>query len=281
MSMASSWADARRDAELAAEFGFEAICTGDHLRHPPDDVFPSLDGWSVLAAWAAMTTELRLGMMVSNISYRHPAVLARQAVAVDDISGGRLDLGIGAGAYEVDHAMAGTAVWPKAERLARLAEFLEALDLVLRGADAYQGRYYRFAAAVMLPGPRQQPRPPVVVAAISPRALRVAARWADVWNTFGGFALNRQELLARVAIQATTLDDHCAEVGRDPATIRRSLLAFPPLTPWRSVGDFEHLADAVRQLGFDELVLFSPRHQEVPVFEKACTNVMRAHQERS
>ena len=177
--------------------------------------------------------------------------------------------------------MAGTAVWPKAERLARLAEFLEALDVVVRGADAYQGRYYRFADAAILPGPRQQPRPPVVVAAISPRALRVAARWADVWNTFGGFALNREEFLARVAIQAATLDDHCAEVGRDPATIRRSLLAFPPLTPWRSVSDFEHLVDGVRQLGFDELVLFSPRHQEMPVFEKACSNVMRAHQERT
>lgn len=280
MSTASSWADARRDADLAGRFAFDSLCTGDHLRHPPGEVFPILDGWSVLAGWAATTDRLRLAMMVSNLSYRNPVVLARQAVAVDQISGGRLDLGVGAGAYGADHAMAGTREWSKGERVARLAEFVEALDLVLRGAEAYQGRYYCFSDAVILPGPRQQPRPPVVVAAISPRTIRVAARCADVWSTFGGFGLDRQEVLARAAVQAATLGDHCAEAGRDPAAVRRSLLALPQLEPWRSVGDFEALVDGARGTGFDELVVFSPCKHELAVFEDVCTDVIPAHQGR-
>ncbi|HVM01458.1 MAG TPA: LLM class flavin-dependent oxidoreductase [Acidimicrobiales bacterium] len=278
MSTASSWADACRDADLAGRFAFDSLCTGDHLRHPPGDVFPTLDGWSVLAGWAATTDRLRLGMMVSNIIYRHPVVVARQAVAVDEISGGRLDLGVGAGAYEADHAMAGTPAWSRAERVARLAEFVEALDLVLRGAEAYEGCYYRFSDAVVLPGPRQQPRPPVVVAAVSPRALRVAARCADVWSTFGGFGLDGHEVLARAAVQAATLEDHCAEAGRDPATLRRSLLALPQLAPWRSVGDFQRLLDGALRIGFDELVVFSPRQHELAVFEDVCTDVIPTHQ---
>lgn len=280
MSTASSWADARRDADLAGRFAFDSLCTGDHLRHPPGDVFPTLDGWSVLAGWAATTDRLRLAMMVSNLSYRNPVVLARQAVAVDQISGGRLDLGVGAGAYGADHAMAGTPDWSRGERVARLGEFVEALDLVLRGAESYQGRYYWFSDAVILPGSRQQPRPPVVVAAISPRTLRVAARCADVWSTFGGFGLDGHEVLARAAVQAATLGDQCAEAGRDPATIRRSLLALPQLEPWRSVGDFEGLVDGARRTGFDELVVFSPRQHELAVFEDVCTDVIPAHQGR-
>lgn len=111
MSFRPAWQEAMEDAGRARRHGFDSLLTGDHLRHPRDPRFGFLDGWSMLAAWAAATSDIRLGMLVSNIIYRHPVVLARQAAAVDHISGGRLNLGIGTGVYATDHAMVGTEPW--------------------------------------------------------------------------------------------------------------------------------------------------------------------------
>lgn len=273
MSPATSWADAQLDAAHASAFGFDSIATGDHLRHPDDTPLPVIDGWSVLAAWAATTDRLRLGMLVANMVYRHPVVLAHQAVAVDVISGGRLTLGIGSGIYAVDHTMAGMPPWPPPERVARLAEFVEALTRVLAGSPSFAGRYYRFDDAVMTPAV-QRPRPPIIVAALGPGALRVAAQHGDGWNTFGGRGLDAGAVLDAARRQAAILDRHCEELGRDPATLTRSLLAVPPVAPWRSVDAFPRLVDRARELGFDELVVFAPRPDEVKMFERVCPAVL-------
>ena len=190
MSLAASSDEAMSDARLAADAGFDLIATADHLRHPRDISVPGLDGWSMLAAWAVATERLRLSMLVSNLIYRRPAVLAKQVITVDQLSGGRLDVGVGAGVYPTDHKMAGVREWSPRERVDRLDEFVRALDAALRGADSFEGDSYSFRDASWAPGPLQQPRPPILIGAVGPRMLRVTARLADVWSAFGGLALD-------------------------------------------------------------------------------------------
>jgi alkanesulfonate monooxygenase SsuD/methylene tetrahydromethanopterin reductase-like flavin-dependent oxidoreductase (luciferase family) len=201
-------------------------------------------------------------------------VVARQAVAVDVISGGRVAVGVGTGIYAVDRAMTGTPPWSPQERVARLEEFVVALVQALEGAESFDGSYYRFHDAVMWPASVQRPRPPLVVAALGEGALGVAARHADVWNTFGGAALDETDFFDRLRRQADTLGRHCEQVGRDPASIRHSLLAAPPLAPWRSVDGLAKLVAQARAIGFDELILFAPRPDELATFERACAPVL-------
>src|SRR5947209_3691977 len=111
MSFPKDRREVEADAKLAMQAGFHGIATGDHLRHPLDASIPLLDGWAVVSAWAMCTTGLRIGMLVSNIIYRHPVLVAKAALAADQLSDGRLDLGVGAGVYPTDHDMAGVAQW--------------------------------------------------------------------------------------------------------------------------------------------------------------------------
>ena len=257
------------DLSLAAEAGFDLLATGDHMRHPRDPGQPLLDGWSVLAAWATLAANVRLSMLVANMIYRHPAVLAKQAVAVDQLSGGRLDLGVGAGVYPTDHAMTGVPAWSPGERVDRLEEFVQAVDAALRGEGAFEGRYYHFRECALAPGPVQHPRPPIVVGAVGPRLLRLAARRADAWSAFGGIELADEEaFLAAIRQQTATIDRHCATIGRDPRSLRRSLLAFRPLRPWGSRDALSMLVEQVSALGFDEVVLYKPSdHDEQRIFD--------------
>jgi len=263
------------DARLAAEAGFDTIATGDHLRHPRDPTTPLLDGWSVLTAWAATTDRLRLAMLVSNLIYRHPVLVAKQAIAVDQLSNGRLDLGIGTGVYPTDHAMAGVPVWTARDRIERLSEFVRALDLGLRGAESFDGDFYPFGQASWSPGPVQHPRPPIAIGAVGPRALRLTAQQADVWSAFGGISLDDEEaFFSALEDQTRTLERCCDEAGRDPQTLRHSLLAFRPLAPWRSVDGLERIVGVARRLGFDELIVYKPADtDETRVFEKTAATL--------
>lgn len=269
MSFPADRREVDEDARLATEAGFDVIATGDHLRHPRDPASPVLDGWAVLAAWAT-STRLRVAMLVSNLIYRHPVLAAKQAIAIDQLSEGRLDLGVGAGVYPTDHAMSGVEPWSAPERVERLSEFVRALDLGLRGASSFDGTFYRFSDAAWSPGPVQSPRPPITIGAVGPRLLRLTAEVADTWSAFGGVGLaDEASFFGAVTRQARNVDGCCQEIGRDPRSLRRSLLAFRPLAPWRSAHALEELAHAARRLGFDELVLYRPADAvEMGVFEK-------------
>ena len=259
MSLAGTGDEVMADAHLAADAGFDLIATADHLRHPRDVSVPGLDGWSTLVAWAVATDRLRLAMLVSNLIYRHPVLLAKQVITVDRLSGGRLDVGVGAGVYSTDHRMAGVPEWAPRERVDRLDEFVRSLDAALRGAESFDGDHYGFSDASWAPGPVQQPRPPILIGAVGPRMLRVTARLADVWSAFGGLALDDEAAcFDALESQSRTLDGACETIGRDPASLRRSLLAFRPLTPWARPGALEQIADSARRLGFDELVVYKP-----------------------
>jgi alkanesulfonate monooxygenase SsuD/methylene tetrahydromethanopterin reductase-like flavin-dependent oxidoreductase (luciferase family) len=229
----------------------------------------------VLAAWAAVADGLRVAMLVSNLIYRHPTLLAKQAIAVDQLSGGRLDLGVGTGVYPTDHAMAGVPMWSPRDRVARLVEFVRAVDLGLQGAESFDGQFYSFRDASWSPGPRQRPRPPIVVGAAGPRLLRLTAELADTWSAFGGIGLDNEEAcFSALEGQTRTLDRCCQEMGRDPRSLRRSLLAFRPLTPWRSPEALEKIVEGASRLGFDELILYKPANSEEPrVFDRVAATL--------
>lgn len=273
---APPWDEVVSQVLTVEQGGFDILMTGDHMRHPTDPEVEFLDGWSVLAAWAALTSRVRLAMLVSNVIYRNPALLARQAAAVDQISRGRLDLGIGSGVFGTDHAMAGVERWSLDERLERTEEVVEIVDRLLRGVvDDYEGRWYRVREAAMSPGPVQQPRPPIVVGANHRRMLRLAARRADTWNTWGGYGLDAEEFFSLTAQRVDVINRLCGEFGRDQATLRRSVLVHhSAFDPWRSAKAFECIVERFRHMGFSECIFYWPDPHERPIFDDIVARVL-------
>jgi len=184
----------------------------------PDPTGPCLEGWTLLAAFAALTSRLRVGIMVTGNTYRHPAVLANMGATVDIISHGRMDFGIGAGWNELEHTAYGIPLYSPAERIGRLAEACEVIKrLWTETAPDFDGRYYQLKDAYCEPKPVQKPYPPFVIGGSGEKlTLRVVAKYADIWNFVGGTI---EDFRHKSAI----LDNHCAAIGRDPATIERSI----------------------------------------------------------
>jgi F420-dependent oxidoreductase-like protein len=183
-----------------------------------DPTGPCLEGWSLLSALAAVTKRLRIGLMVTGNTYRHPAVLANIAATVDIISDGRLDFGIGAGWNELEHNAYGIPLYPVGERIRRLGEACQVIRLLwTEQAPSFEGKYYRLTEAYCEPKPVQKPYPPFVIGGSGEQlTLRVVARYADIWNYVTGPI---EEFKRKNAV----LDQHCAVVGRNPADIERSV----------------------------------------------------------
>ena len=204
---------------LADEGGFDSCWVIDHFATlGGHDDGPIFETWTMLAAMAEVTTRTRLGCAVVGNTYRHPGVLAKMAVTVDHLSGGRLDFGIGAGWAEHEHTMLGLEFGTVKDRADRLEESLQViLGLWTQPRTTFAGQHYRLQDAVSEPKPVQRPHPPIWIGGSGPkRTLRLAAQYADVWNAAGG---PPEEVAASSAI----LDRHCADVGRDPGEIRRSV----------------------------------------------------------
>ncbi|HKS69370.1 MAG TPA: LLM class F420-dependent oxidoreductase [Ktedonobacterales bacterium] len=184
----------------------------------PDPTGPQLEGWTLLGAFAAQTERIRLGLMVTGNTYRHPAVLANIGATVDVISHGRLEMGIGAGWNDVEHQMYGMTLPPPGERIRRLGEACEVIKLLWTEPVAnFEGRYYQLHDARCEPKPVQKPYPPFVIGGGGEQlTLRVVARYAQVWNFAGG-------PVETFAHKSAVLDGYCAEIGRDPGTIARSI----------------------------------------------------------
>jgi alkanesulfonate monooxygenase SsuD/methylene tetrahydromethanopterin reductase-like flavin-dependent oxidoreductase (luciferase family) len=249
--------------------GFDVAWAGDHLFHyrMPGTAF--LDGWMSLAAWTQVTTTVRLGMLVSNVAWRQPVQLARFAVAVDQLSAGRLELGLGAGAF-ADQAMAGVLGMPAAERIDRLNEAAVVLDKLLRGdCEPFDGRYTSYRQASVAPGAVQRPRPPLVLAGNGPRALAVVARHGDVWNTWSGDATSLAELHDQVRRRVGVLRRAVDALGRDPSRLRLSLTVYhQAVDVWRDVACLEQVVARFRPLGFSDFVLYPPRLDQRGVYER-------------
>lgn len=208
-----AWPMLRERARLLEDLGFDGLWLVDHFwaNGMPDLDF--LEGWTTLAALAEATQRLRLGLMVTCNSYRNPALLAKMAASVDNVSGGRLELGLGAGWMDSEYAAYGYEFPSIATRLAQLEEGLEVVTRMFGGQRAtFRGTHYRVSDAPNLPAPVQQPLPITIGGAGEKKLLRLVARFARRWNCPMNSAHEIERLRA-------VLDAHCREVGRDPGDI--------------------------------------------------------------
>jgi alkanesulfonate monooxygenase SsuD/methylene tetrahydromethanopterin reductase-like flavin-dependent oxidoreductase (luciferase family) len=261
--------------------GFDSVWVPDHFVDFRQPRTPRLEAWTLLAGLATQTSRIRIGTLVSAIPFRNPAFLARQALTVDHLSQGRLELGLGTGASgELDpsYAMTGIDDWALPERVARFQEVVEIVDQLLRHeVSSYQGRYYQLKDTAMQPRPIQEPRPPITIAAHGPKMLRTAARHADTWNSHGGFDLSPEEMLAATCRRNVALDEYCAEVGRDRLSLRRSLLLWPPIREmvYESVNAFTDIVGPYIEGRINEFVLAYPtKDEQIPIFERIAREVI-------
>ena len=210
-----SWPEWVALAEACERHGIPALFRSDHhlnLDDRPDR--GSLDAWAILTALGARTTTLRLGTLVSPATFRHPSALAKAVLAADHASGGRIELGLGAGWHEREHEAFGFPFPPLRERMDRLEEQLEIIHgHWADGPFSFDGRHYRLRDLDAEPKPLQRPHPPLIMGgAAGPRGARLAARWADEYNTAFAGAAQLRERRDRVARA-------CEEAGREPIPV--------------------------------------------------------------
>jgi F420-dependent oxidoreductase-like protein len=205
-------------AEAAERSGLEGLFRSDHYTLMGDEP-GALDAWATLAALAARTSRIRLGSMVSPVTFRHPTVVAKCATTVDHVSGGRVELGLGAGWMEDEHRAYGFDFPPIAERVEMLAEQVEIVHRLWEDDRlTFEGRHYRYDGARGIPKPVQRPHPPLIVGGAARRGtVEPAVRWADEYDTT---FVSPEECERR----RRRLDEACERAGRDPATLRFSLM---------------------------------------------------------
>jgi alkanesulfonate monooxygenase SsuD/methylene tetrahydromethanopterin reductase-like flavin-dependent oxidoreductase (luciferase family) len=252
-----TWPQVRTFGQHAEAVGLDSLWVCDHLLSgPPEEGIH--EGWTILAALAASTRRLELGQLVTCVSFRPPALLAKMATTADTVSGGRLILGLGAGWYDPEYAAFG---YPTDHRVGRFEEAIRIIGPLLRGERVtLAGGYYQVRDAVLRPPPD---RPiPILVAATGRRMLRLTARYADAWNT-AWFGLPDELLRRRLA----ELDAALEAEGRDPATLRRTVgmeVRDPAAAAageelgggfGGSVDELAWAVDAHEKLGFDDLVV--------------------------
>lgn len=206
------------------EHGFDALFRSDHyVSFGHETEWGSLDAWTTLTALAAKTERIRLGTLVSPVTFRHPSALAKAVVTADHASGGRVELGMGAGWFEREHRAFGFAFPPPGERLRMLEEQAEIVHrLWSKDEDevSFEGQHYRLESCHALPKPVQDPHPPLILGGgAGPRAARLAARWADEYNV--------NHIVPQDVRQARErLDAACERAGRDPASVPLSMMTF-------------------------------------------------------
>jgi F420-dependent oxidoreductase-like protein len=213
-----NWDRLFRLADAVEELGFEALFSSDHLTSVKGFASrASLALWPSLTALALRTKRIRFGPMVCSMTFRHPAVLAKMAACVDVLSGGRLDLGLGAGWYKGEHSMFGIALPPHEKRMEMLEEGVQVIKALWSGRPAnFAGKHYRLEAAESYPLPIQS-QPTIIIGGRGEKVLKLIAKHATEWNCyFVGIEVFRQK--------SRWLDAFCAEIGRDPTTLRRSLM---------------------------------------------------------
>ena len=270
------WSVAARRWRLAEEYGFAHAWTYDHLGWRSLVDGPWFDAIPTLTAAAQVTSRIRLGTLVASPNFRHPVPFARQVTALDDISGGRILLGVGAGAAgtSFDATVLGQPeLTPKAQA-DRYQEFLELLDRLLVSADpaapatrenrvTWRGEYYSAVAARSTPGCVQSPRVPFIVAANGPRSRRLAARFGQGWVTTGGPSEDLDGWWRVVADSAQRFTDALHTAGRDPSSVDRYLsLDASPVYSLSSVAAFTDAVGRAGELGFTDVVTHWPRRDD-------------------
>ena len=255
------------------ELGFDSLWDCDHFTRPSDPSSPYFEGWTLLAALAAETSRVRVGVLVGSNTFRHPALVAQQAITIDHISGGRLELGLGAGWFQDEHDRFGIQFDDPPVRVDKFAEAIDVIDSLVRGKETtYEGRHYRLRSARLRPSPLQSPRPPLTLGAHRPRMLRICARHADRWNSYG--------TVEEMARRNRLLDEACEEIGRDPTRIIRSFygwashLASVGLPdPWSSVDAFAEIVGRYTETGVNEFIMDQPRSDQFGTAEQIASEL--------
>ncbi|MGW8762425.1 LLM class flavin-dependent oxidoreductase [Streptomyces sp. NPDC055815] len=271
----------------AEELGFHTAYTYDHLSWRTFRDGPWFGALPTLTAAATATERLRLGTLVTSPNFRHPVTLAKELISLDDVSGGRITLGIGAGGNGFDATALGQEAWTPKERADRFGEFVPLLDrLLTEDVVSEQGAFYSAEEVRNIPGCVQRPRLPFAVAATGPRGLRLAARHGQAWVTTGDPKLYEEgtpeQSVAALRGQIEKLAKACAESGRDVAELDKILLTgFTPDRngPLESVDAFVDFAGRHRELGFTEIVIHWPVADSVfatdpTVFENIATEAL-------
>jgi alkanesulfonate monooxygenase SsuD/methylene tetrahydromethanopterin reductase-like flavin-dependent oxidoreductase (luciferase family) len=246
--------------------GYDSVWMADQFYNPLRPGDPMWEAWTLLAAVAAHTSRIRLGTLVTNFIYRNPALVASQALTVDHLSSGRLELGLGAGFSTMDQTMTGGHAWEPRERVGRFREAVQIVDLMLRNeVTNFCGEYYRVKDAVLSPRPIQKPRPPLTLGVTGPVAMKFAAAFADTWNTpdispmeYG----SGERISSHVALEACrrrqdAFDEYCVTSGRNPRDIRRSLLVgYANDVPNESLDAIHEYVGHRVQIGISEFIFF-------------------------
>lgn len=257
------WPDLVERWQAIERLGFDSAWLFDHFMDAGQGRHWYFEGWTALAGLATATTRVDLGILVSGNTYRPPALLAKEAVTVDHISGGRLLLGMGAGWHEPEHRAYGFAFPAPGERVARFREAVAVIEALQREERiSYQGRYYTLQDAPFEPKPVRR-RIPLVIGTSGEKMLRVVAQHADVWNMVGNpdeIQEAGQRLLAL-----------CAEIGRDPAEIRWSAAAWAGrvgFDPLASPERYRELVERYRAIGVTEVLCSWGRDTPIAAIER-------------
>ncbi|MGE3075332.1 MAG: LLM class F420-dependent oxidoreductase [Dehalococcoidia bacterium] len=220
----NAWADTLALAKHAESTGWHGVWYADHFMPNAEDTSgPTSECWTTLAALGAVVPRVRIGALVTGNTYRHPAVLAKAAANVDNISGGRCVLGLGAGWQENEHRAYGIDFFTLGGRMNRFEEACQVITSLISNAKSdFNGKYYQLTDAPLAPKPVQQPMPLLIGGGGEKRTLRIAAKYANEWNVWG-----TPEVLAR---KGAILNQYCEEIGRDPKTIKHSTQGLLVLT---------------------------------------------------
>jgi len=278
------WDDLQQRFIRLEQLGIEVAALPDHFVDWTDPPSPWFESWTALTGLAAATTSIRLTTCVTQIPFRNPAMFARQALTLDHISSGRVEIGLGTGlAKDPSLAMVGTPDWEPSERVARLGEYVQVVDRLLRDeVSSFAGEFYRVDGAIMNPRPVQSPRPPILVGALGPVMIRHAARFADTWNSLS-FSEAFEEQVAETRERVALMDEAGEALGRERDTLRYSYTMFDArarprggaIDYFESVDRFEDNVGRILELGMDEIGLYYPLDaRQVATFERIATDVL-------
>jgi alkanesulfonate monooxygenase SsuD/methylene tetrahydromethanopterin reductase-like flavin-dependent oxidoreductase (luciferase family) len=259
------WSTSKEKWRRAEELGFHAAYTYDHLSWQRLENRPWFGAIPTLIAASLETLKLKVGTLVTSPNFRHPVPLAKDLLSIDDVSNGRLIIGIGSGGTGNDATVLGTETWSRRERTDRYEEFVSLLDELLRQPiTTKQGVFYSSSLARMLPGPVQQPRPPFYIAATGARGFELASRFAQGWVTTGQTQNKEQTCNEIVTEQLERLRKAFEHKGRGVNDIEKVLLdGLNDEKPLASLDAFVDWAGRYRALGVTELVIHWPEPDSI------------------
>lgn len=255
------WRELRADFAWAEDVGYDVAYVYDHLTHPTAAGGWLAEGFSVLAGVAATTSRIEVGTLVASATLHSSVALARLAATTDDIAGGRLVLGLGAGSPRCAQADRGESPTP-AEMHRRLVDVVEGYAAVFDGATEWQGATRSFSGLETTALPPGARKPFLMLAAHGPKSIDLMVRHADAWNTYGGptaVALEPDDYWVELARQSARVTETCERAGRDPGTLRRSvLLGYGTVRPTTGVTAYAEAVERAQECGFDEVVVYGP-----------------------